>query len=83
MRVDLSRLIARQGNLVAANREAAEAVRLDPSNAAAHNQRGMLLEAQGDVAGATRAYRRALELRPDFPQVQRNLQRIGGVGAAP
>jgi Flp pilus assembly protein TadD len=76
VRVDLSRLLARQGDLAAAVHESELALKLDGSNAAAHNQHGMLLEAQADLAGAAAEYRRALQLRAGFPQAQRNLRRV-------
>lgn len=50
-----------------------EAVRLDPRNAKAHNNRGSALEQLGRVAEAEHAFRRAQEVDPTLPQPYINL----------
>lgn len=51
-------------------------VRLSPHKARAHNNLGYALYEAGDVAGAEAAYRRALELDPDYWLAQRNLDML-------
>ena len=53
--------------------ELQEAVRLKPELHPAWNLLGNTLAALGDAAGAERAYRRALALRPDHAETQYNL----------
>jgi len=50
-----------------------EALRLDPDNAAAHDNRGVLLAKQGRMAEAVESFRRAVELNPDNAQTHLNL----------
>jgi Flp pilus assembly protein TadD len=42
------------------------AVGLRPGNAPAHNNLGIALQAQGDLAGAIACYKKALALDPKF-----------------
>jgi tetratricopeptide (TPR) repeat protein len=50
-----------------------QAIELAPDWAEAHNLRGMALEGLGRQAAAVAAYRRAVELAPDDPELRENL----------
>jgi Flp pilus assembly protein TadD len=54
----------------------AKTVAQEPSNARAFASQGAAAERNGDVAGAIQAYRRALELKPDYPIVLSSLAGI-------
>ncbi|MDP9347766.1 MAG: tetratricopeptide repeat protein, partial [Gemmatimonadota bacterium] len=74
------------GEVEAAGRELAEAIRLDPGRAIAHANLGEVRWARGDAAGAIAAYERFLELNTD-PRRERiareKLRRMRGAGATP
>jgi len=55
-----------------------------PQAAAAHNNLGLVMQAEGDLAGARAAYERALAIDeavfgPDHPNVARDVNNLGGV----
>ena len=58
-----------------------EAVRLDPNDAAAHNNLGIALGSVGRLDEARRAFERALALQPGFEDARRNLDLARGAGA--
>ena len=41
-----------------------------------HNNLGAALVGLGDLTGAEAEFRRALELRPEFPEAQQNLHQL-------
>jgi protein O-GlcNAc transferase len=51
------------------------AVMLDPEFAEAHNDRGVILAAQGSVAEAVPCFERAIALKPDYHEARTNLGR--------
>jgi Tfp pilus assembly protein PilF len=74
---DLGVEALRAGRASEAMREFDLAVKSDPSFAEAHRGRGLVLDlAFGRVDEAEKAYRRALELRPSFPDVQNDLGQL-------
>ncbi|HYS12547.1 MAG TPA: tetratricopeptide repeat protein, partial [Burkholderiaceae bacterium] len=58
-----------------------DAVTKSPLNSRAHNNLGFALERQGDLDGAIREYRRALDLDANDAQAGRNLQRAWAAAA--
>jgi superkiller protein 3 len=52
------------------------ALELDPNYALAHNNLGIVLEAQGKRPEALRQYRLALDANPDYEDARFNLQRL-------
>jgi len=48
-------------------------LRLEPDNAEAHNQLGIVLGEQGDIDGAVEQFGEALRDRPDYEAAKRNL----------
>ena len=56
-------------------RELAEAIRLEPTSAAAHNNLGILLVSSGRFDEGIEHFRSALRLRPDFAESAANLER--------
>jgi len=56
--------------------ELREAIKLDPRRADAHLELGIVLEKQGDLAGAIEAIRRAAELSPKNPVPHYRLSRL-------
>jgi len=50
-----------------------EALRLQPDNAGAHNNLGILFANEGRLDDAVLHFQRAVELRPDFEDARRNL----------
>ena len=56
--------------------ELKEAVRLDPSNANAHNDLGLALKRNGDLSGAADQFRQALRLNPKLASAYSNLGNI-------
>ena len=57
--------LLRAGRFGAAHAALALAFGRDPNNALYHTLRGRLAEAEGDVGGAVKAYRRAETIQPD------------------
>ena len=53
------------------------AIRLRPDYAEAHNNLGIALASQGQMADAIRQWKEALRLKPDFQDPKVNLQRAG------
>jgi Flp pilus assembly protein TadD len=53
-----------------------QAVTKEPSNARAHNNLAVALEANGDFARALAEYKRALELEPNNNYIRRNYARF-------
>lgn len=51
----------------------AQALRIDPNNAFAHNNVGSALAAKGDVTGAIREWAKAVKARPDYIKARCNL----------
>ncbi len=64
----------RRGSHVLATAALARATRLDPHDKASWNNLGIASRARRDVAGARAAFRRALELDPDFASARGNLE---------
>jgi len=56
-----------------------EALVLQPDFAPAHNNLGNLLRITGDVAGAKRHLKKAIELAPDYEDAKVNLMELEGV----
>ena len=54
------------------------ALRLDPKDAEAHNNLGLLLEKQHLRADAARHFNEALRIRPKFEEARKNFQRLLG-----
>lgn len=50
--------------------------RLEPNSAEARFNFGILRARTGDLAGAQRAWARALELKPDYPEARASLERL-------
>lgn len=68
-------------NLVLNNLQAAlpalqRATRLDPDDAHAWNNLGVLLTRKGDPARAARAFQRALDIKPDFVAARHHAERL-------
>lgn len=57
------------------------AIELDPVNAVAYHNRGLLAERRGDRVAAARDYRNALSLRPELAEARDGLRRLGEPGA--
>jgi Flp pilus assembly protein TadD/arylsulfatase A-like enzyme len=55
-----------------------EAARLAPGEALAHNGVGIARLCLSDPAGAARAFRRSLEIKPGQPEIRRALAELGG-----
>jgi len=54
------------------------AIELYPSDAQAHNNRGLAKDKLGDRKGAMADFRRALELQPGMKEAEENLRRLPG-----
>jgi Flp pilus assembly protein TadD len=52
------------------------ALAIDDTLVEAHNNLGIVLERQGDLAGAIEAFRRAVELQPGAELFAKNLARV-------
>jgi protein O-GlcNAc transferase len=63
----------RGGRIEEAKRLYAALLSVDPANAAAHGNLGIIAAQQGDLAGAERLFRREIGLRPDDPAGYNNL----------
>ncbi len=64
------------GRLSAAREEYAQCLELDPEDAQAYAGLGLILEANGDRAGAAVQYRRALEVAPGYADASHHLERV-------
>ena len=71
---------AAQGDLEGALASFAEAVRLRPDYARAHNSLGTLLYRQGRRDEAIAHFAEAVRLRPDFAEAHANLRAAQGPG---
>jgi protein O-mannosyl-transferase len=78
-RQNLAALLIVLGQFDESRFQAAEAVRLDPSNALSHYILGLGLEQQGRLPEAAAAYEAALRIRPDLVKAQ---VRLGEVRSA-
>jgi predicted O-linked N-acetylglucosamine transferase (SPINDLY family) len=63
----------REGRLGDAKRLYASVLNVDPTNAAAVGNLGIIAAQEGDLPGAERLMRREIELRPDYPVSYNNL----------
>lgn len=67
--------LAVKGNTRLALANFGAVLRVNPRNALAHNQIGVLLAQQGDIGGAIPHFTEALRLEPGFAEARQNLQR--------
>jgi tetratricopeptide (TPR) repeat protein len=65
-----------QGELEQAAAKFQHAIKLQPDSSEAHRYWGTVLEKQGDAAGASNAYRKALELNPGDVSTRQRLDRL-------
>lgn len=72
-RFNLGAFYQERGDLRRALREYREALRLDPSNARAHNNIGVIYREMGLLDEAIKEYRRALEIDPGYAKALNNL----------
>jgi protein O-GlcNAc transferase len=63
----------RSGSIADAKRLYASILKIDPTNAAAFGNLGIIAAQQGDLAGAERLFCREIELKPDSPTSHNNL----------
>jgi predicted O-linked N-acetylglucosamine transferase (SPINDLY family) len=63
----------RRGSIADARRLYASVLRIDPTNATAFGNLGIIAAQQGDLAGAERLFRHEIKLRPDDPAGHNNL----------
>jgi protein O-GlcNAc transferase len=63
----------RRGAIADAKRLYASVLRIDPTNAAAFGNLGIIAAQQGDLGGAERLFRQEIKLRPDDPTGYNNL----------
>jgi predicted O-linked N-acetylglucosamine transferase (SPINDLY family) len=63
----------RRGSIADAKRLYASVLRIDPTNAAAFGNLGIIAAQEGDLAGAERLFRQEIKLRPDDPAGHNNL----------
>jgi Flp pilus assembly protein TadD len=61
------------GNLAEARIDLEEALQVEPQNAEANLQLGLLLGQQGDATGAREAFRKAVRAKPDWAEAHYNL----------
>ena len=76
----LAACLGAQGRDAEALAEIEAALSLDPVNAEAYHNRGVLAERRGDAEGAAADYRTALRYSPDYEPAQRALERLLGSG---
>jgi Tfp pilus assembly protein PilF len=74
--VNLGTLYQRQGTIPEAVQHYREAVRANPRMFAAHANLGAILASQGRVQEAIVHWRAAAKLKPDEPQIRRELERL-------
>ncbi len=70
---------SREGKPEAARRNFLQAVKLDPSNAAAHNALGKILLDTGDLEGAHREFSSSIGLRPQDPVARSNVALVEAI----
>jgi protein O-GlcNAc transferase len=63
----------RGGRIADAKRLYASVLRIDPTNAAAFGNLGIIAVQQGDLAGAERLFRQEITLKPNYPAGHNNL----------
>jgi protein O-GlcNAc transferase len=63
----------RRGSIADAKRLYASVLRIDPTNAAAFGNLGIIAAQQGDLAGAERLFRQEITLKPNYPAGHNNL----------
>ena len=63
----------RRGSIADAKRLYASVLRIDPTNAAAFGNLGIIAAQQGDLAGAERLFRQEIALKPNYPAGHNNL----------
>ena len=73
-RHQLGEVFRNHGDPVRARQQFEYALQLDPRNADAHNDLGVLLGATGDHAGALAHFQQAVALAPDHPRAAKNLE---------
>jgi Flp pilus assembly protein TadD len=81
--VNLSRLLAKSGDLAGAIEERRRAVALDPDDAAGRNNLGALLAQAGRLEEAVTQFRAALALEPGNAEAQSNLEKALALLAQP
>ncbi|MCP9883869.1 tetratricopeptide repeat protein [Synechococcus sp. ATX 2A4] len=74
--VQLANVCHRLGRAEEALQLLERALELNPQLTAAHTNRGVLLQLQGDLEGASGCYRQALSLDPGFQQAADNLAQV-------
>jgi protein O-GlcNAc transferase len=73
----------RRGSIGDAKRLYASVLRIDPTNAAAFGNLGIIAAQQGDLAAAERLFRQEIKLRPDDPTGHNNLGSVLQLQARP
>jgi protein O-GlcNAc transferase len=73
----------RKGSIGDAKRLYASVLRIDPTNAAAFGNLGIIAAQQGDLAGAERLFRQEIKVRPDDPAGYNNLGSVLQLQARP
>ena len=68
--------VAKEGHWREAAFRFEQAIAKDPSNARAHNNLAVAMEANGDFARALAEYKKALELEPNNEYIRRNYARF-------
>ncbi len=76
MHGNLGIVLQSRGDLVGAEREYREAIKLDPVFANDHRNLGVILQGKGDLVGAEREYREAIKLDPGESILHVNLARF-------
>jgi Flp pilus assembly protein TadD len=72
--MNLASMLARQGKLVEAAEQLNELLRLNPDNAEAHNNLGLVFLSSGKLEESVREFSTALRLKPDLRVATGNLQ---------